>query len=117
MSHTMNIKIEIYDRQALELACQRLNLKMEEGKFNLYSSTEEGIGIFLPGWKYPVVIKSDGTISYDNYGGKWGKVEELNKLLAYYGLEKAKLEARKRGFSFYETFDQNSQEIILKIKI
>ncbi|MCS7135340.1 MAG: hypothetical protein NZ893_02790, partial [Candidatus Aenigmarchaeota archaeon] len=82
MSHTMNIKIELHDRQALEAACQRLGLKMEEGEFKLYSSVEKGIGVWLPGWKYPVVIKNDGTIAYDNYDGQWGDIAELNKLRA-----------------------------------
>lgn len=117
MSHTMNISIELHDRAALEAACQRLGLRMEEGVHRLYSSTEEGIGIFLPGWRYPVVIKNDGTIAYDNYNGQWGRDDELNKLRAYYGLEKAKIEARKRGYSVYETFNDRTQEIELRIRL
>ncbi|HOL44682.1 MAG TPA: hypothetical protein PLN56_11370 [Methanoregulaceae archaeon] len=116
MSHTMNVRIELHDRDALEAACQRLGLTIIEGKHKLYSSTEEGLGIRLPGWKYPVVIK-DGTVAYDNYRGSWGKLEELNKLRAYYGLEKAKMEARKRGYSVYESFNGNTQELELRIRV
>ncbi|MEM4169837.1 MAG: hypothetical protein QXY99_07110, partial [Thermoproteota archaeon] len=60
----MNISIELHDRQALEAACQRLNLRMEEGRHTPYSSTEEGIAIYLPGWKYPIVIRNDGAVAY-----------------------------------------------------
>ena len=42
MSHTMNIQIELHDRAALEAACQRLGLTIQEGRHKLYSSTEEG---------------------------------------------------------------------------
>ncbi len=115
MSHTMNIKTEIKDFYALELACLRLNLKMQQGVFSLYASKETGVGVFLPGWKYPVVIKQDGTLAYDNYKENWGKIEELNKLIAYYGLEKAKLEAQKRGLSTMESYNEKTKKIELRI--
>lgn len=117
MSHTMNIQIELHDREALLAACERLGLKVEEGVFKLYSSTEEGIGVYLPNWKYPVVIKENGTIAYDNYNGQWGRIEELNRLKAFYGLEKAKIEARKKGYSFYETTTPQTGELVLKIRL
>jgi len=116
MSHTMNIKIELHDRAALEAACQRLGLSFTEGTHKLYATNENGIGIKLPGWQYPIVVKSDGTIAYDNYNGHWGKIEELNKLRAYYGLEKAKIEARKKGYSVYETQDQEGN-LVLRIQV
>ncbi len=117
MSHTMNIKIELHDRAALEAACQRLGLQMVEGKHKLYSSTEEGIAIFLPGWKYPAIVKADGTVAYDNYNGSWGDMREFHKLEAYYGVEKAKIEARKKGYSVYEHYNDRTQEIELRIQI
>jgi len=117
MSHTMNIQLELHDRDALLAACERLGLTMTEGRHKLYSTTEEGIAISLPGWKYPIVIKEDGSVAYDNFNGSWGKEEELNKLKAYYGLEKAKIEARKKGYSVYESFNDRTQELELRIKV
>jgi len=117
MSHTMNVQLELRDQDALLEACKRLNLQVKQGRFKLYSSTEEGLGVFLPGWKYPVVIKQDGSVAYDNYDGNWGKVDELNKLKAYYGLEKAKMEARKKGYTVYESFNDRTQELELRIQI
>ena len=117
MSHTMNINLELHDKDALLAACQRLGLTMQEGRHRLYQTEEEGISVRLPGWKYPVVIKEDGSVAYDNYNGSWGKEEELNKLKAYYGLEKAKIEARKRGYSVYEAFNNRTQELELRIRL
>lgn len=117
MSHTMNIQIELHDRAALEAACQRLGLTITEGKVKFYSTEEEGLLVHLPGWKYPICIKQNGTIAYDNYNGQWGQEKELNKLRAYYGLEKAKIEARKQGYSVYEAFNERTQEIELRIKV
>ena len=113
----MNIKLEIHDMQALKKACTRLKLKMEQGKFKLFASEEKGTAVFLNNWSYPIVIKNNGEIAYDNYNGNWGKIEELNKLKAYYGIEKAKIEARKKGYSVSETYCSNTQELKLKIRL
>ena len=57
----------------------------------------------LPGWHYPAVIDvAAGDIKFDNYGGKWGKQEELDKLLQAYAVEKAKAEARRVGHTVTE---------------
>lgn len=118
MSHTMNINLEIRDKEALAAACERLGLNILNGDLHsLYSSKEKGIGIMLPGWNYPLVIKENGTVTYDNYNGSWGNIDELNKLIAYYGLEKAKLEAQKQGYSVMENFNEQTQELELEIEI
>ena len=81
MSHTMNVQIEMHDRVAILSACKRLGIKTAEGTHKLYSSAEEGLGVFLDGWKYPIVIKKDGSIAYDNYNGQWGSEKKLSELL------------------------------------
>jgi len=116
MSHTMNIQLEIRDKEALQTACERLGITILGGNLHsLYSSKESGIGFTLPGWKYPLVVKTDGTVAYDNYNGSWGNIDELNKLIAYYGLEKAKMEAQKQGYSVMESFNEQTQELELEI--
>ena len=116
MSHTMNIETEIRDIPALKAACKRLGLTAESGTFKLYESTEDGVGVRLEGWKYPVVVKNDGKIAYDNYGGSWGKQSELGKLTAHYGIEKAKIEARKKGYSVIEGRNVKG-DLTLKIRL
>jgi hypothetical protein len=44
-----------------------------------------------------------GQLQYDNYQGTWGRQEELNRFLQGYTVEKAKIEARKKGHSVSET--------------
>lgn len=117
MSHTMNIEIEIHDRAALLAACDRLNLRSQEGTHRFCSSTETGLGVFLPGWLYPVVVKEDGSIVFDNYHGQWGSMAEFNRLRAYYGLEKAKAEAHRRGYLAYETVNEQTKELELRIRV
>ena len=117
MSSTFNVEIEMHDKQALEKACERLGIKIQEGSHKLYAGTEKGTGVFLPEWRYPVVIKESGTIAYDNYNGSWGKIEELNKLKAFYGAEKAKIEARKKGYTCFEKWNEQTKEIEVRIQI
>ena len=38
-----------------------------------------------------------GTVRFDNFKGHWGDQQQLNKFLQMYAVEKAKLEARKKG--------------------
>jgi len=109
MSSTMNVKTEMKDKTALKEACKRLGIEGREGSFKLYASEEEGFGVFLPEWRYPVVLKPNGVVSYDTYHGQWGDEKELSKLTAYYGVEKAKLEARKLGHTFSESVTKQGE--------
>ena len=60
MSHIVEIKTEVRDEAAVQSACSRLHLpRATRGTFQLYSSTESGLGIELPNWKYPVVATSN----------------------------------------------------------
>jgi hypothetical protein len=114
----MSIQMEIRDKEALKAACERLGFSILVGNnFRLHSTNELGIGVQLPRWKYPIVIRLNGSVAYDNYNGSWGNIDELNKLVAYYGLEKAKMEAQKQGYSTMESFNEQTQELELEIEI
>ena len=104
MSHIVEIKTEIRDEAAVKAACSRLHLPQPtRGTFQLYSTTETGLGIELPHWKYPVVANTDtGELRYDNYEGRWGSQESLDQLLQMYSVAKTKLEARKKGHTVTE---------------
>jgi hypothetical protein len=105
MSHIVEIKTEIHDEQAVRAACVRLKLAAPERKtVRLFSATETGLCVELPGWRYPVVCNVlTGELRFDNYNGHWGPQAELNKFLQAYAVEKAKIEARKKGHLAYET--------------
>ena len=87
------------------------------GTFELYSSTETGLGIELPEWKYPVVANTDtGQVRYDNYEGRWGSQDHLDKFLQRYAVEKAAIEARKKGHSVVEQqLDNGSIKLTVQV--
>ena len=105
MSHIVEIKTEVRDEQAVKAACTRLNLTPPEHKAaKLFSDTVTSLCVQLPGWLYPVVCDTQsGQLKYDNYGGRWGEQKHLNSFLQGYAVEKAKLEARRKGHSVRET--------------
>jgi hypothetical protein len=104
MSHIVQIQTEVRDPLAILAACQRLNVPTPTlGTHRLFQTTAEGWGVSLSGWRYPVVCQlQSGRIQFDNYGGHWGEQAQLDRFLQLYATEKAKLEARSKGYSVFE---------------
>lgn len=104
MSHIVQIKTQVRDAAAVEAACRRLGLKMPLRRTaKLFSGEASGLTVELPGWQYPVVIDTgSGKISYDNFGGRWGEQRQFDAFIQSYAVEKARIEARKRGHSVTE---------------
>jgi hypothetical protein len=105
LSHIVSIETEIRDAAAIKAACQRLRLEAPVfGEAKLFSGTKTGWQVKLPDWRYPVVCDvATGKIDFDNYGGRWGKQQELDRMLQSYAVEKTKIEARKKGHSVTES--------------
>jgi hypothetical protein len=104
VSHVVSIQTRVYDPATLAVACARLNLPPPAaGRAHLFSGEAAGLLVQLPGWQYPVVIDTaDGTVRFDNFEGAWGDPQHLRRLLQVYAVEKAKLEARKKGYAVTE---------------
>ncbi len=104
MSHIVTIQVEVRDLDAIRSACRRLNLKEPvHGKASLFETEVEGILVALPDWLFPVVCVLDtGEIKYDNFGGAWGEQKHLDRFVQTYCIEKATLEARRKGYSIVE---------------
>lgn len=104
MSHIVEIRTEVRDPLAITAACDRLQLPAPAvGQHRLYGGTVEGVAVQLPDWRYPVVCDTaTGQVRYDNYGGRWGDPTRLNQFLQAYAVEKARLEARRRGHTVTE---------------
>ena len=104
MSHIVSIQTEVRDPLAVAAACRRLGLPAPtEGTATLFEGRATGLLVKLPDWLYPVVIDvAAGRVSYDNYNGAWGRPEELGRFLQAYALEKARIEAQRRGHSVTE---------------
>ena len=109
MSHLVTIKTKVHDPGAVAAACDRLKLAPPvEGSAQLFSGEVRGFIVRLPGWQYPVAIDTHtGTVQFDNFEGQWGEQKELDRLLQAYAVEKAKIEARRKGMTCNETLLQD----------
>ena len=104
MSHIVQIQTEVRDPLAAAAACRRLGLpEPAHGTARLFSGEAAGLLVRLPGWVYPAVFDTaTGQARYDNFGGSWGDLAHLGRFLQMYAVEKAKIEARKRGYAATE---------------
>jgi hypothetical protein len=116
MSHVVTIQTKVHDPAAVAAACQRLGLPAPtQGTASLFSGEATGLLVQLPGWEYPAVIDTlTGTVRFDNYSGHWGEQQHLDRFLQMYAVEKAKLEARKKGYSVSE---QALQDGSIKVQV
>jgi hypothetical protein len=89
---------------AVRAACHRLGLNEPvRGTTRLYSGEVEGLAVQLPDWQYPVVCDTaTGQVRYDNFGGRWGEQKHLDHFFQAYAVEKAKIEARRKGHTYTE---------------
>ena len=118
MSHIVQIQTEVRSELAVQAACKRLHLPpAKRGAFELYDSTETGLGIELPKWRYVVVANTDtGQLSFDNYEDKWGDRIHLDRFLQRYAVEAATIAARKQGHSIAEQhLDDGSIKLTVNI--
>jgi len=118
MSHIVEIKTEIRDGIAVSMAARRMELpEPEQGTFEMFAGTETGLGVRLPDWRFPVVCNlQSGQIRFDNYGGRWGEQKHLDGFLQRYAVEKAKLEARKQGYTTAEQLlDDGSIRVTIEV--
>ena len=104
MSHIVKIKTEVRDAAAVTAACRRRQLPDPVfGRHRLYRGEVEGLAVQLRDWHYPAVCQLDtGEVQYDNFNGRWGDQRELDSFLQGYAVEKARIEARKRGHTVTE---------------
>ena len=104
MSHIVRIQTEVRDGAAVFAACRRRQLaEPVVGKHLLFSGEVEGLAVRLRDWTYPAVCQLEtGEVQYDNFGGRWGEQRELDQFMQAYAIEKARIEARKRGHTVTE---------------
>jgi hypothetical protein len=104
VSHIVEIRTEVRDPAAVAAACRRLGLPgPAHGTASLFSGEAAGLLVRLPGWLYPVVADTaTGALKYDNFDQAWGAQAHLDRFLQMYAVEKARIEARKRGHAVAE---------------
>jgi hypothetical protein len=104
MSHIVSIQTKVRDTTAVAAACQRLQIPAPlVGTAALFGGSANGLLVRLQGWTYPAVVDlATGEVKFDNYGGAWGDQVKLDQFLQLYAVEKAKLEARRKGYAVTE---------------
>lgn len=124
MSHIQTIEVNITDLQALKNTCKKLGLEFKQGQnsFKWYRGTDKcDHAISVPGANYEIGVLKNGdrkgyTLQVDYYDRKvTEKIGQLGGLFKQrYALEKAKIEALKKGYSFHE-HQINQYQIELRI--
>lgn len=104
MSHIVQIQTEIRDPVAIRAACDRLHLPEPVfGEVKLFSSSATGWAVQLPEWRYPVVCDVNiAKLAFDNFEGRWGARQQLDRFIQNYAVSKTLIEARKKGHSVLE---------------
>lgn len=99
MSHTVTVRVEYRDLDALAAAVVTLGGKvLGQAAHRLYEGSVYGWGAQLPGWRYPIVLGEDGVLAYDDYEGRWGDVQALTRLRERYAIEAARRAAEAQGW-------------------
>ena len=106
MSHTAQIAADYADETALAAAVKAIGGHLGgRGEHRLYSSRETGLAIVLPGWSYPIVVRADNTLAYDDYHGTWGNVADLDRLHEEYSWALTEIAAQAQGWQTERTVD------------
>jgi len=99
MSHVVTIEVAYKDEAVLSDAVKELGGEvLGAGVHKLFSGSVEGFGFRLPGWRYPLVLQVSGKLAYDDYGGHWGNVKDLDRLKQAYAGRLAVKAAVKQGW-------------------
>jgi hypothetical protein len=107
MSHFTEIKTQIKDIEALRLACQEMGLPLLQNTEarGYYQQTTKGDYVIRLKGPYDVALNKQPDSTYGLTADFWeGHVERevgtgYGKLLQLYGVNKATIEARKKGLS------------------
>lgn len=118
MSHIVQIQTEISDPAGIRAACDRLRLPEPVfGETKLFSDSKTGWAVQLRDWRFPIICDTtSGRVDFDNFSGRWGDRKELDGFIQRYAVEKARIEARKRGHMVTEQqLDDGSIRLMVQI--
>ena len=82
MSHTLSMKNVKIDQSSALIVANYMGWKTEQSATQRFfdGSSYSGTAVQLPGWRYPVIVDSEGEMHYDNYKGRWGDTKDLARL-------------------------------------
>lgn len=120
MSHTTTVKTQLKNRELVEQAAKELGYEVLDVKSvklfqNGGAEVQCAYAVKIPGWNYPVAVKEDGTVEYDNYNGSWGKQEMFDQLQAGYAEAVANDYANSHGYRVIDRLTLDDGSIQLRI--
>lgn len=119
MSHITTVKTEFRNVEVLQAACRILQVPyLGHGQHTVYNRQVNGHAFQLRDWNYPCVVDvADGSVTMDNSQGNWGDIAEFNTFQQRYGVEAAKLEASRLGFTSVKEQSHEDGRITLLIDV
>lgn len=121
MSHTVKntAKLSHKELDLIKRVGRNMGIKVEELKnYKMYDGTVlSGIGIYLPGWKYPAILTESNEMVYDNYNNQWGHINELKKFETEYVAETQRDYLRMMGVHWEEEKNEVTGEIEMVVEI
>lgn len=118
-SHTVKVKVEYRDPEALKRAVLAMGgIWYGHGLHDLFDTKQTGYGFRLPMkngyhqeaggtyWYHPLVLCDDGSLAYDAYGGAWGDISQVEKLQRQYADAMVEQAAVEQGWQFERQADK-----------
>lgn len=116
MSHLIKLKLQIKDQDLFAQVARDLGLTVEpRASVQLYNRQMVGLAVQLSGWAFPVVVDLVGEVYFDNFGGRWGDIAELNRLTQEYVARVVEGEARQNGQ--YVTYREQQEDGTLVLRV
>lgn len=127
MSHIVSVQVVVQDLAAVEAACRELGLTFMRGQTTqkYYGGTSTCVhAIKVPGTDWEIGLLNSKTgkgfeLAYDNYGSRGQAIATrlgngLEKLKQAYGVCKASIEAKARGWMVSkQTLGNGSVKLVL----
>lgn len=105
MSHTVQTRsVQITCESIFRQSCNRLGFPvLGQGEHELFDTPRVGFGVQLPDWNLPIVVDfQTGAVAFDNYGGQWGDISHLDRLIQRYAADVSVASAQEQGFQVEE---------------
>ena len=86
MSEIRTYKTKISNIPSLKRLLSQKKINFSEGKeVKMYGTVKDAsLSFKLDGWRFPIAVKADGTIQYDNWGSNIGSMDRLGEVIQDY---------------------------------
>lgn len=104
MSERITVQTAYTNVDLVTQTCAQLGLPAPiHGTTALYDRVPiTGLQVKLAGWKFPLVINTDGSSVYDNYKGSWGDEAKLREFRNRYTENMVVAQANTMGWAVEE---------------